>query len=148
MTPVYNILCPIIWTFPGIGAVAELSRYAHNIFPASIIIDADTLLDACNGDINRPLPWNTDGFHPELKIEPSEDEVDKSANKQADKKVDKATFTNEECGSCSYVAGQLDAIFHCMQNGRLSMRDVIEETGRSAAEIGRLYGMWIHHAEE
>lgn len=119
----------------------EIQRLAailqNNIFPASIIIDEDTLLDACNGTIDKPLPWNVDGFHPELKIEPSDDVVDKGGG--ADNLEDK-TFTSEECSYCSYVAGQLDAIFHCVKIGCLSLMDATEVTGRSAPEIGHLYG--------
>lgn len=132
--------------------IQRICSLLQDIFPAAICITTDDLTDARDGSVDRELPWNWDGFHPCIEV--ADKKVDKAVNKTVDKEVSKGPHPMEcdcmmdpdgwaECDFCSFVSGQLDAIFRCMREGKLSLRDAVEVTGRSAVEIKHLYNVWV-----
>lgn len=118
----------------------------NNIYPAPIIIEPSDLLDVCSGDGNRPLPWDTDGFHIPITIKDEKtdgneqhlytheevfgrgviwEEVKKDGKVYLRKAISGNTpFTKEE--EIIYLAGQLDGYFQLVRAGGHTMRDVAQ----------------------
>lgn len=116
--------------FESRGEIKELCELLQNIYPATLVVDVDDMIDVVADDPDRGSPWNWDGYHigARMSVEDPEDD-------------------SMDCGTCSYVSGQLDALFHCIRMQKLTPCDVAEVTGRSTAEIKHLYNMWIRKVE-
>lgn len=144
-------------TFQSRDEIERIAEMLQDVFPADIVLDAIDMLDVTSDNPDRLLPWDADGFHlgPLMHIKYPEEKADKKVNKPVDKTVNKAANKKDDktphpkqCTSCSYLAGQLDALFYCMREEKLTLADIVYVTGRTMTEIKHLYNLWLQKAGE
>lgn len=74
-------------SFESRAEIEQLCEFLQSIYPADIVITLDDLIEARDReDIDDiPLPWNFDGYHPQMSIVIEDDPVNKKANKKVNK---------------------------------------------------------------
>lgn len=124
---------------------SEIQRMAtvlqNTIYPDSIIIDIEDILDACGNSDDRPIPWNMDGFHPFIEITDDTPEMHHpEITKNADKTNESDKIENSgQLFSYLEVFGRGQVWEEVIQDGKKYLRRVVSGDTPFTSEENLIY---------